>query len=181
MSSGKTHRIVVNTELPKIHDPAFRCSKPTSQDDSLAFKTTDDGHDDITTGVMSWIPMDSDDIGSESASKRPAIEVCLRPFETGLGGHDEGVFWVDAGVENASLPLWKRVRMSWSECATFSGFTGVEKDSVGDGCNRKQVSYRRRSAVITRCLTGPVSADHSKNCRKMSHRFSRLRRRSFLL
>ena len=59
-----------------------------------------------------------------------ATQVWLRPVESGLGGHEEGVIGVDGGVKNSSLPLRKRGRMSGSECPTFSGFTGVENDHV---------------------------------------------------
>ena len=94
--------------------------------------TNQDGHDDITTGVTTWSPRDTCDTHAKNQPTWPATEVWLRAVESGLGGHEEGVIGVDAGVENASLSLRKRGRMSWSKCATFSGFTGVEKDSVGE-------------------------------------------------
>ena len=34
----------------------------------------------------------------------PATQVGLRPVKAGLGGHEAGVFGVDDGVENTSLP-----------------------------------------------------------------------------
>ena len=47
----------------------------------------------------------------------------------------EGVFGVDEGVENASLPLRKRRRVAMSECATFSDFNGVENQNDGENQN----------------------------------------------
>ena len=35
----------------------------------------------------------------------PGTQVGLRLVNAGLGGHEEGVFWVDEGVEKTSLPL----------------------------------------------------------------------------
>ena len=66
-------------------------------------------------------------------SKLPATQAGLRPVGSCLRGAEEGVCGVDEGVEKASLSLSKRGRMTMSEGATFSGFTGVEKDSVGEG------------------------------------------------
>ena len=48
----------------------------------------------------------------------------LRRVESGLGGHDEGVFGVYERVENASLPLRKRGRTALSICAPFSDYEG---------------------------------------------------------
>ena len=59
----------------------------------------------------------------------PATQVSPRPVEAGLGGHEEGVFGVDDGVENASLPLLKRERMALSVCAAFSDFIGLENQN----------------------------------------------------
>ena len=56
----------------------------------------------------------------------------MRPVEAGLGGHDAGVLEVDAGVEEASLPIRKRGRVSWSGCTIISDFVGVENDHVGE-------------------------------------------------
>ena len=77
--------------------------------------------------------MDTWDTHAKNQLTRPATEVCRRPFESGLGGHEDGVIGVEEWVENTSLPLWKRGRTALSECVIFSGFTGVEKDSVGEG------------------------------------------------
>ena len=41
----------------------------------------------------------------ENDTTRPATQVSPRPVEAGLGGHEEGVFGVDDGVENVSLLL----------------------------------------------------------------------------
>ena len=61
-----------------------------------------------------------------------ATQVGLRPIESGLGGHEEGVFRDDEGVEKTSLPLRKRGRTGLSDCATFSDFGGVENDPVSE-------------------------------------------------
>ena len=60
----------------------------------------------------------------------PATQVGPRPVESGLGGHEEGVFRVDEGVENTSIPLRKRGRMVLSDCATFNGISGVNKEFI---------------------------------------------------
>ena len=59
----------------------------------------------------------------------PATQVSPRPVEAGLGGHEEGVFGVDDGVENASLLLLKQERMAMSVCAAFSDFWNVENQN----------------------------------------------------
>ena len=61
-----------------------------------------------------------------------ATRVGLRPLESGLGGHDAGVFWVDEGVETTSLPLQKRGRTAVSECAAFSDFGGSVDENVSE-------------------------------------------------
>ena len=66
----------------------------------------------------------------ESDTTCPATQLGPRPVESGLGGHEEGVFGVDEGVEKASLPLLKRGRTGWSVCATFSDFTRVGNNFV---------------------------------------------------
>ena len=55
-------------------------------------------------------------------------QVGLRTVESGLGGHEEGVSGDAAGVENASIPLWKRGRMAMSNSTTFSVFVPARKD-----------------------------------------------------
>ena len=42
---------------------------------------------------------------AETGTAWAATQVGLRPVESGLGGHDDGVWEVDEGVENTSLPL----------------------------------------------------------------------------
>ena len=64
-----------------------------------------------------------------------ATQVGLRPVESGLGGHEDGVRGVDDGVENTSPPLRKRVRMTMSECATFSDFRGVDNEILSESRN----------------------------------------------
>ena len=59
-----------------------------------------------------------------------ATKVWLRPVKAGLGGHEEGVFRVDEGVENTSIPLRKRGRTVLSDCATFNDISGVNKDFI---------------------------------------------------
>ena len=61
-----------------------------------------------------------------------ATQVGPRRVESGLRGHDEGVFGVDDGVKNSSPLLWKWGRTAWSDCPTFSGFRGVDNDSLGE-------------------------------------------------
>ena len=58
-----------------------------------------------------------------------ATQVCLRPVKAGLGGHDDGVSGDDEGVEKASIPLWKRGRMAWSDHPTFSDFRRFENEN----------------------------------------------------
>ena len=66
-----------------------------------------------------------------------ASQVCPRRVESGLGGHENGVFGVDAGVEKASPPLMKRMRTTMSECTTFSGFTDVVNEIASEKPNSK--------------------------------------------
>ena len=68
----------------------------------------------------------------------PATQVCLGTVKAGLGGHEAGVWGVDEGVENTSLPLRKRVRMAKSDYATFSDFLSDENDYVGEKRNGKR-------------------------------------------
>ena len=55
----------------------------------------------VTTSCMS----DGIDSKEKMDTTWPATQVGPRPVKAGLGGHEEGVFGVDDGVENASLPL----------------------------------------------------------------------------
>ena len=68
----------------------------------------------------------------------------------GSGGHEEGVGGVDEGVENASPPLWKRVRITRSECAAFSAFPGVASDVVNE--NKKLPCNSTTRSLMTRTL-----------------------------
>ena len=67
-----------------------------------------------------------------------ATQVRLRRVKAGLGGHDDGVFWVDDGVENSSFQLRKRGRMTLSERQTSSDFRGAEKEFVDEKWSRKK-------------------------------------------
>ena len=61
-----------------------------------------------------------------------ATQVGLRPLESGLGGHDAGVFWVEEGVETTRLPLLKRGRTAVSECVAFSDIRGSMDENVSE-------------------------------------------------
>ena len=71
-----------------------------------------------------------------------ATQVGLRGVKAGLGGHDDGVSGDDEGVEKASIPLWKRGRMAWSDNPTFSDFVvvGSENDNAWQNTIDKTVS-----------------------------------------
>ena len=99
-----------------------------------------------------------------------ATQVCPRPVEAGLGGHEDGVIRVDEGVKNSSLPLRKHGRNAMAECPTFSGFTGVENDYVGEKRNGKRISILRKSVVFVLHLIHLVSAPYKKNDHQMSQR-----------
>ena len=45
---------------------------------------------------------------NENDTTWPATQICQRPVESGLRGHEEGVSGVDDGVENTPLPFRKR-------------------------------------------------------------------------
>ena len=75
---------------------------------------------------------------NENDTTWSATQVGLRRVGSGLGGHEECVFWVDDGVEDASLPLRKRGRVVPSEGATFSNFRGVENEVCSEKQNRKK-------------------------------------------
>ena len=64
-----------------------------------------------------------------SDTTRPATQVCRRPVESGLGGHEEGVLWDDDGVENSSLPLRKWGRMPMLNRPTFNIFCIGDENS----------------------------------------------------
>ena len=71
----------------------------------------------------------------------PATQVCPRPVEAGLGGHRAGVFGVDEGTTNPSLPILKWGRTAASDWPTFSVFIGVENDHVGEKWNYTNATY----------------------------------------
>ncbi len=77
-----------------------------------------------------------------------ATQLGPRPVKPGLGGHDDGVWGVDDGVENTSHLLWKRMRTAVSECATFSDFTDVETDLVNENREYKNISRQSRNALL---------------------------------
>ena len=59
----------------------------------------------------------------------------LRRVESGLGGHEEGVFRVEEWVKNASLPLRKRGRTAITVYAPFSDFEGASNEGSIDNEN----------------------------------------------
>ena len=61
-----------------------------------------------------------------------ATQVGPRTVKAGLGGHEAGVFGVDEGVDDASIPLRKRGRMGMFVCMTFSDFWSDENDYDGE-------------------------------------------------
>ena len=58
-----------------------------------------------------------------------ATQVRLRHVKAGLGGQDDGVSAGVEGVENASIPLWKRRRTVWSDYHTISDFRRFENEN----------------------------------------------------
>ena len=42
---------------------------------------------------------------NENDTTWSATQICQRPVESGLRGHEEGVWGVDDGVENTPLPF----------------------------------------------------------------------------
>ena len=85
------------TERFKIYDPACRRSKSTSPSCSTASKTFQDGHGVITTGVTTWGLKGSVGVSSKNDTTWSATQVCRRRVESGLGGHEAGVWRVDEG------------------------------------------------------------------------------------
>ena len=77
----------------------------TSLSCSKAIKTIQDGYGDITTGVMTWRSGVPSLFRVKIETTWSATQVCRRRVKAGLGGHEEGVFWVDEGVEKTTLPL----------------------------------------------------------------------------
>ena len=67
---------------------------------------------DITTGVTTLCLAVLSGVEGGNDTTRPATQVVLRPVESGLGGHEDGVSGDDEGVENASIPLWEQGRMA---------------------------------------------------------------------
>ena len=78
-------------------------------------------------------------VSSKNDTTWPATQVGLRPVESCLGGHEEGVFRVDEGVEKTSLPLRKRRRVVMSKRAPFSDFGRVWNDVFTEKRNNKKV------------------------------------------
>ena len=76
-----------------------------------------------------------------------ATQLGPRPVESGLGGHDDGVWGVDDGVENSSFQLRKRGRTAVSVCATFSDFTRVGSHFVDEKCEDENISCRSCNAL----------------------------------
>ena len=69
-----------------------------------------------------------DVIIAEKVATWPSTQVCPRTVESGLRGHDAGVWGVDDRVESASIPISKWSLPTRSDCPTFSDFVGVEND-----------------------------------------------------
>ena len=87
-----------------------------------------------------------------------ATQVGLRPVESGLGGHGEGVRGVDGGVENSSITLWKRVLMTRSECATFSDFRGVDNEILRESRNGNDTPIEFEHLVrVVKATTAPTT------------------------
>ena len=124
----------------------------------------------VTTGVRHGIRGVPSTLRVKIDTTWSATQVGLRPVKSGLGGHDDGVWGVDDGVKNSSLPLRKRGRTAGSGCATFSGFTGVENDYVGEKRNGKHIRILRKSAVFVLHLIHLVSAPYKKDDHQMSQR-----------
>ena len=95
-------------------------------------------HDTVAT----WRLRGNNDIYVEIYTTWSATRVCLRTVESGLGGHEAGVFRVDEGVENAQPPITKRGRLAVSECTILSDITGVENDFVGEKVNERHDAAR---------------------------------------
>ena len=69
---------------------------------------------------------------AKSGTTWPATRVCRRRVESGLGGHDAGVFGVDEGVETTPISLWKWGRTAMFVCVTFSDFKGSADEDVSE-------------------------------------------------
>ena len=59
-------------------------------------------------------------------------KVGLMGVKADRGGHDGGVFGVDEGVGNTSIPLWKRGRTVTSDAPTSSDFRREVNEDVGE-------------------------------------------------
>ena len=95
----------------------------------------------------------------------------LRPVESGLGGHEEGVFGVDDMVENTSLSLLKLGRTAWPKRATFSDFGRFEKDRVSEKLNRKGVWTQRDMFALGHVIVCILSVQQDKNDGETSRPF----------
>ena len=101
----KPNQAPKSTGRLKIYDPAFQFSKATSPVVSITHNSFKEHHGDVTTGVttLSLTDVEGEQAGNDMTWS--ATQVCPRPVESGLGGHDDGASGVDEGVENASLQL----------------------------------------------------------------------------
>ena len=101
----------------------------------------------------------------------PATQVDPRPVESGLGGHDVGVFGVDDRVKTTSHPLWKRVGTAMSKCGTFSGYAGCGNE--GTLINQTQLETRMTTSLITSSLAlSSLTEIHRRTKRKIVGLFS---------
>ena len=100
-----------------------------------------------------------------------APQVCPRPVESGLGGHEEGVLAVDDGVEDASLPLRKRGRTTKSVCATFSDFIGVENQNDSENQNTRRYVVDNDTLLVTPHPFLFIRAEQQKNEGELFKRF----------
>ena len=113
----------------KIYGPHFPKSRTNTHDVREPHDGIGDDIKDVTARVttrfqrvLSWVVAGND-------KRWSAPQVGLRGHEAGLGGHDAGVSGDDEGVEKASIPLWKRGRMTWSDHPTFSDFRRFENEN----------------------------------------------------
>ena len=100
------------TERFKIYDPPFQNIRPCLPKIKVKISVILKGHKDDQRRseghhdrVSTWRLMAVVGVSSKNDTTWSATQVGLRPVESGLGGHEEGVFGVDEGVEKTSLPL----------------------------------------------------------------------------
>ena len=141
----------------------FRNREPTHTTCRSPHDGIGDDVKDITTGVTTLCLAVLSGVRAGNDTTRPATQVVLRPVESGLGGHEDGVSGDDEGVENASIPLWERGRMAMSESLSISDFEAEWKDNASENQNLNDITIELCSVHDIGCQESRLAAVEINN------------------